>query len=364
MQVVRKRWLLWSGLPALALTGIALAGLAGPNLACGTGFEPESLVDSVRILASQADHPYATPGQTVNLQVLAYDGRQIKPAPMKVWWLPFVCNNPTDDLYYACFSAFGGGGVDAGPDAANPLGTPDGGASGLGALKPGVDLTPLLVEGATFSFTVRSDLISSHPPSMSMGQQPYGLAIAFNIACAGHVELLPVDPSSPNPLQVPVGCFDANHNQLGPQDYVIGFTRVYAYTTLTNANPVISQVTFNGNPVDDAGVSVPHCTTSKTQNCPGTSLDTVVPPSSQEPDPADLGPDGTARSEEIWVDYFTTAGSLDDDARLLYDAVQGQQTDTATKYHAPQTAGSSMLWAIVHDNRGGTAWQQIPVELQ
>ena len=356
-----RRWAAWAGVPAVA---VAMAAIA----ACGTGFEPESLVDSVRILASQADHPYATPGQTVNLQVLAYDGRQIQPAPMKVWWLPVVCTNPKDDLYYACFSSLGGGGGgpadDAGAGGSNPpspLASPDGGAA-LPMLQPGVDLTPLLVEGSAFSFTLRSDIITSH--QTASGQQAYGLAIAFNIACAGHVELLPLDPSSDNPLQVPVGCFDANHNPLGPSDYVIGFTRVYAYTTWTNANPVIDQVTFNGDAIPDGGIQMPHCTASKLKDCPGYALDTVVPSSSREVDPGDLGPDGNPRNEEIWVDYFTTQGALDDDARLLYDPVQGAQTGTATKVHAPQVAGSAMLWAVVHDNRGGAAWQAVPVQVQ
>jgi hypothetical protein len=352
-------WLLWTGAPALVV--LALAGAA-----CGTGFDPQSLVDSVRILASQADHPYATPGQTVTLQVLAYDGRPIQPAPMKVWWLPVVCTNPQDDLYYACFSSLAGGadaGAGAGDAGANPLGAPDGGgASGLGMLQPGVELTPFLVEGTSFTFTLRSDIISSHPPVPN--QEPYGLAIAFNIACAGHVELLPLDASSANPLQVPVGCFDANHNPLDPSDYVIGFTRVYAYATWTNANPVISQVTFNGDAVPDGGIQIPHCTASKRQSCPGYALDTVVPSSSWEPDPGDIGQDGNPRHEEIWVDYYTTQGALDDDARLLYDAVQGGQTDTATKLHAPQVPGPGMVWAIAHDNRGGAAWQAIPVQVQ
>ena len=341
----------------LVTLGAGLAALA-VGIACGTNFEPASLVDSVRILATQADHPYATPGQTVSLQMLAYDGRVIQPEPMKVWWLPFVCINPIDDLYYDCFAGLAADGGIA-PDSG--LGAPDGGAPPP-LLKPGVDLTPLLIEGTKFSLTLPANIISAHATKPNI--EPYGLAIAFNIACAGLVEAVPVDPTSDNPIQIPIGCFDKNEIKLDPSAYVIGFTRVYAYTTWTNNNPVIQQVTFDGGAVPDSGLTVPHCTASKLQDCQAYSLDTVVPSSSDEVDPSDLGPNGMPRNEEIWVDYFTTQGALDDDARLLYDPVQGQITSTATKYHAPQAPGPAVLWAVVHDNRDGTSWQQIPVTVQ
>ncbi len=344
------------------------------SVACGAGFEAENFIDSVRILASQADSPFAQPGQTVHLQVLAYDGRQIRPEPMKVWWLPLVCINPADDAYYSCFAGLTGGssgsaGGDAGPDAGqNPLMAADGGsASGL-ALPPGVDLSPYLVAGATFTMTLPPDIISSHVLSEaeqeSTTSEPYGLAIAFNIACAGHVELVPIDPTSDNPIQVPVGCFDENENQLGPDDYVIGFTRVYAYNTWTTTNPVIQELEFDGGAVTDAGVAVPHCTATKLQDCTAYSLDTVVTPDSWVIDPTASGPGGAQRHVEIWVDYFTTQGILDDDARLLYDPVLGMQSGTSTNYHSPQASGPALLWAVAHNNLGGASWQQVAVQVQ
>ena len=56
------------------------------------------------------------------------------------------------------------------------------------------------------------------------------------------IEIVPLDPNNPNPQQVPIGCFDANHNALGPDDWVFGFTRVYAYNDVANANPTISSI--------------------------------------------------------------------------------------------------------------------------
>jgi hypothetical protein len=73
---------LLGALGALAL--IALAALAGGCSA--VTFDPSSKVETVRILATSADKPYAAPGDTVHMQVLAFDGRPMPAAPMNVYW--------------------------------------------------------------------------------------------------------------------------------------------------------------------------------------------------------------------------------------------------------------------------------------
>ena len=65
---------------------LLLLGLFGGTMmmSCGpSDFDPQTLVNTVRILAAGADEPYAKPGDGVNLSLLAYDGRSQKPAPMK-----------------------------------------------------------------------------------------------------------------------------------------------------------------------------------------------------------------------------------------------------------------------------------------
>ncbi len=148
---------------------------------------------------------------------------------------------------------------------------------------------------------------------------PYGLIIVFNIACAGQVWTKAIDPTA-GPQQVPIGCFDDQGNALGPDQYVIGFTRVYVYETKTNANPVIDGFFFNGGekPVGDAGggipspisVQMPACSGD---NCNGVPIDMDVPQSSWAPNP-----------KMIWVDYYAT-GNLGASARLLYDQVAGRR---------------------------------------
>jgi hypothetical protein len=338
-----------------------------------SGFQDASQVTSVRILASTADKPYAKPGDSVNLTVLAVDGRTSPAVPMTIYWLPFVCENPPNDAYFGCFRQIASGGSAAAPDGGGGAAADAGGgfaAGDGGAIGPGVDLTQLPT-GPTYTFTMPLDAVTSHSSTPGIAV-PYGLAILFNIACAGHIEIVPLDPSNANPQQVPIGCFDANHNQLGPDDWVFGFTRVYAYDDITNANPTVSSVDLGANmPVAVTGTP-PAYTTSKldtqicTGNCTKVKIGPSVPAMSWEVQ-SQLGP-GTQTHEEIWADFFATFGKLDNGARLLYDSTRGQLgagsvTDNAFTPPTTATPGDGTLWIVVHDNRGGASWITVPVHV-
>jgi hypothetical protein len=340
-------------------------GALGFSSCAPSGFQDEKVIQSVRILASIADTPYARPGSTVKLQVLAYDGRATKPEPMTISWLPFVCKNPLNDAYYGCFQQFadaarGGGAADGGAEAAG--GTP-GREGGAGGLQTGIDLTPLLSKGASFQFVMPSDAVATHD-TLAGAPFPYGLAILFNIACAGHIEFVPLDPG--NVQSPPIGCFDAQHNRLGPDDYVFGFTRVFAYDQLTNANPVIESIDVDGQPVrtNSDGTWPPISKARCVGNCPKVHIGPIVPPSSQEMNPGERDVNGNVLKESIWAAFFSTVGSWDDGVRLLYDSNNGSvggPTVTDNQFRPPSDPGDGFLWIVVHDNRGGAAWATLPV---
>lgn len=360
---MRRRIVPWA-------TGAVLGGMV-VLAACGPQFEPSHKVDSVRIFAASADKPYAKPGDDVTVELLAYDGRAEQPEPMQVSWIPFVCTNPPQDLYYACFISLAGtdagGGrsaVDAsGADASSDGGRAVGAADIIGRFPPGTDLTPFLPKGPKFSFKMPENIVDTHPPVDGAGE-PYGLAILFNIACAGRVVLAEIDPSK-GPQQVPLACVGKDGEPLGPKDYVFGFTRVFAYKNDVNTNPVIDGLTFDGQPVDLAkGIVVERCKADKTRDCEEHKLDTKVPPSSWEPSRIGVRPGEPSRREQIWVSYYLTIGDVSDGARLLYDVGQGAITETETKFIAPAFPTEGTIWAVVRDNRGGTAWKQVPLKVQ
>jgi len=350
------------GLAAVVLTALACA------VSCSNvDFEPANHLASVRILAVRADNPYAAPGETVELEVLAVDARKAKPSPMKISWIPFVCANPINDLYYACFAQLAGGGAGAGAGAGTGADGGAGGGSGAGAgigglLRPGVDLTPLLPSGPKYSVKLPSDIVMSHP-KVEGTDVPYGLAVVFDIACAGHVELVERDPG--NPQSPPLACFDAAHNRLGPDDYEIGFSRIYAYDTRRNQNPVIDGVIKDGAPVDlAAGIQIPPCTLKRRGDCPKIKIDVAVPASSHELHDGDVDKNGVTQREQIWASYFNTSGSFNSEARLLYDTRQGKIDDSGNDFQAPPEPGDLTAWIVVHDNRDGVDWVTFPIHVR
>jgi hypothetical protein len=383
----------------LALSSVVLGGWLLSSCA-PAGFPSASLVTSVRILAASADPPYVQPGSMVTVHVLAYDARPTQLTPMTLQWVPLVCMNPPNGAYYGCFAQLAGGGqgaADAGAPTAITLAkacspTAAGSVPPSGGLRPGVDLTPFLPSGDCVQFTMPANAVypnaTSGPgataPRCTDDTQctgspqgpfcdktrgcaqvpPYGLAILFNVACTGRLELVPLDP---NNLQAPpIGCFDANHNRLGANDYVFGFTRVYAYETIANTNPVIDSVDVEGQTVNlNLGFQPTHCEPGG--SCPPVHVGPVVPGSSWEVDPVVRDSDGTPLHEQIWAEFFSTVGSFNQEVRLLYDAKTGAvghgPSDTDAEFKPPDHAADGIIWIVVHDNRGGASWATVPIKV-
>jgi hypothetical protein len=94
------------------------------------------------------------------------------------------------------------------------------------------------------------------------------------------------------------------------------------------------------------------------------SFDIQVPDSSWALNPLDLGSNGQPVHEQIWVDYYWTAGAFTDDSRLIYDPVAGAVGDAAVSLIPPQKATKGTFWAVVHDNRGGVSWNAVPFRVE
>jgi hypothetical protein len=362
-----KRRLVLSGAGGVVA---ALAALFGASSCGPSTFLPESLVNGVRILASSATEPYAKPGDVVTVSLLTADGRNDPTPPATVSWIPVVCEDPTQDLYYACFGNIADGGVllaadgavssDAGADTGATTATPL--AGGFGSLPSGVDLTPFLPTGPSFSFTMPADAITRHP--VVTGTHPYGLVVLFNAVCAGHLEFTSATSGGPQG-GIPLGCYDSNHVALDSDSFVFGLTRVYAYTDRPNANPVIDSAAFGSQTIDyTVGVTIPHCTAAHDKDCPENDFAVNVPESSSEVNPDDVDPaTGVARHEEVYASYFATFGLFDTEIRLLYDPQTGKVTDTAETFRAPHVPGLGTMWIVVHDSRGGATWVSFPVHI-
>jgi hypothetical protein len=349
---------------ALACAALCSSGCSEDN------FAPVSRIASVRILAAQANKPYAQPGDGISLRLLADDGT-IEPlgaeaeggadgsSSLKYYWLKAPCQNPLADLYYACYPGF------------------------AATFQPGEELHPasnsdkFLVDD-DLKFQLPADIITSHPPVE--GSVPFGSVFAFAMACDGdHVRYLGLR-IRPSPQSPPFGCFASDGTQLGSEHFVFAFARIYAFQERVNQNPIIERLTFNGQTLEradlecaakagsggaDAGAdpdggaapcrtfSIVRCTEGSSDDCPTVDVDVSVPPESQESDPSsDLG------REQVWVNYYATGGRFEQEARLLYDVNEGRLSDTEAEFLTPRQPGKHKLWAVVHDNRGGVEWAE------
>jgi len=321
------------------IVALGLLGATGCNF---PDFAPENQVTSVRILATRADKPYATPGDTVTFEVLAFDGRKEKAQPMRVFWIPTACADPPGGAPYECYRAF------------------------ANTFSRGEDLTSRLKEGQEFSLEVPEDALGQPgpPEPPGPGSAPlYKTMVLFTIACAGHVEY--VGARGQGPQAVPFSCFDADHKELGPENFLFAFSRIFVFpVALPNTNPFIDHLTFDGALVDPSeGITMDHCTASELEQCPAKPLDISVPEASQEPDPSYITVDGKPGKERVTVDYYLTGGQIDP-TRLLYDPESGKVSNTIADLRASLTKGEEMLFAVARDNRGGIAWLEIPLHVR
>ena len=333
-----------------ALGALALGLLGGQALAsgCAGGFAPISQIDGLRILAVQADKPYAQPGDKVTFR-MTYTDPPPGSKPVQIVWLG-GCFNPPGDAYYACYQQLAGlfqGGFD--PEKLL--------ASGLVGV------------GKTFTLSLPETLISSRPPPQP-GAPQYGIAYVFFMACAGNFDVVPLEGESAA-ASFPIGCFDDQHRRLGAEHFVPGFTQIFAFADeRPNENPTITGMTINGKdlPEDEShAFDVEACPISESERlgppscgkenpyeaCPTYDISITVPEDVADDDPSGNQSDGTPLKETVWVDYFADRGNFDGDARLVNDSIEGLRPDLSVTWIAPPEPGPARIWAVIHDNRGG-----------
>lgn len=320
---------------------VALLGLLSASLsvACSSDFRQKNEVFGVRILAARADLPYAHPGETVRIEALVHDGRANKSGePMRTFWVPVPCVNPPGGVYYGCYPA-------------------------LSAFPIGVDLTPNLREGTNVSVAIPNDALNGvvMPPGGS--SEPVATAFVFLVACAGHVERVPrKNGDSPNVL--PIGCFTADHRQLDADNFVFGFTRVFVWNQRRNAIPSLDGVVFEGNPIDTKiGVTTGTCVEGN-DGCNKVKFDVRYNDAMAELDPDAVDVDGNVQHETLYVDWFTTLGKFVENRSVVYEPTRGRLEKTEIEYEPPKEPGKGTVWAIFHDNRGGTTWTEFPLEIR
>jgi hypothetical protein len=371
-----------SRLVRFAQLGSCTASLLALGSGCGAEFDPGSELSGLRVLAVKKNLPYSRPGEAVDLTMLWYDAEPNRPPPQIAWIA--ACENPPADLFEACFTQV--------PDLTGDelqarISIPDPAAT---------------TANDRYGFVTSSDIISSRPPPPEPSTTPYGLTYVFFAACAGQLEVAMGS-------EVPFACYDeadgvpgfsAGDVRKDSRDFVLGYSAVFAYDEFRNNNPLITGVEFGDvtlwpdSPAEVAAAAPPGAVLAAPRDlclgnacglpspeasdvepcldvltldacleddCDTTRVQPLVDPASAELDDAASARSSGTLGEQMWVNYYSSGGELEEEVRLLNDAVRGFSADTSTEYTAADTARVSHLWAVAHDNRGGTEWARLRV---
>jgi hypothetical protein len=303
-----------STMGSLAL--LALLACAA-TLGCeDTTFDPGSRITSLRVLAMQADSPYAAPGDTVTLEALSYD-----PLGRPINWAWAACENPATSDVEGCLAKVA-------EEAQN-------GSSPLIAQGEGLD---------TLELTVPSTTLDDLPPEAL----PAAMVGVVSIACPGAIEI------EQSLVGLPLRCMDESGVELALDEYVIGLKRVFVRSLDRNQNPAIERVTFDGEDwPEDEVKEVDPCPTDGNEfdDCDvgKHALAAFVTPDSVE---SGVDEFGREYGEALVVQYYATEGIFEFDVRI--------SDEPETRWVARSTASGSehKLWFVARDNRGGVSWTQ------
>lgn len=141
---------------------------------------------------------------------------------------------------------------------------------------------------------------------------------------------------------------DVDGSEPGPGEHDVAFKRIRISTQpAPNTNPLVESLTLDGrsDPIE-LTVDVDE------------RLEIAVRPSAGAAETW-LGPDGTEEVEELRYTWLVTGGSVADSVTWG----EGEEGGSVTQWNLPDDRNPphQMLWVVLRDGRGGTAWASQPV---
>lgn len=282
--------------------------------ACGNDFEPGSRVVSPRILALQADRPYARPGEQVAFTLL-----HASPGGVQLQWAWSTCTLPASSTVDDCMGA-----LDA-------------------------ELAPFDPETDALQLNVPEDVLDG----IREEQRPSALIGAVVVACPGEL-------SDGFTAGVPIRCLDDDGEPLSISELEVGIKRVLLREHDRNRNPKIERITWDDEPwAEDQIPRAKLCTkdTFTFDDCAKALQHRIH----VETDARESGRDetGGAFSEQLIVQFYASHGLFRDDVRIAGDA--------GNRWVAQGPIGKdgrpATLWFVARDDRGGVSWTTRQVEL-
>ena len=345
----------------------------------------------VRVLGALSSPASGAPGADIGLQLEVFDGASLfdeaqraagsldeatpitTPLPLSVAWLG-GCHNPPGDAPSGCYPLL----QEIAARLPDPV--PDSGA----------DIAPEQARffgvGTRFSVHVPETILEGR--QLATSAAPFGVSFSFFAVCRGVLHPAPAVLAA-----LPFTCHDRDTDEpLTSEAFVQGFVTTYTYAGALNLAPALLGTPIEGaqlpvvgcqSDADCAGLGVGELATvcarplapllSVTEQpaqqrclplvqrctmppCANHLLLPELSPSSVEDDPSAAPPGSTPPREILWVRYFGFGGFSRSEA-LINDRASGLNPDYALRWTPPPLAFDSPLpvWAVVQDNRGGTA---------
>ncbi len=292
-------------------------------LGCADEVEPGTKVDSLRVLAQQADLPFAHPGETVQLRSLSYD-----PQGRPLTWLWASCVNPSESTLQGCLDRIAESGD---PSAA------------VFANGEGIDAPTLAVP---------SDAISSLPAA-ARAAASIGVVSA---ACPGNLSV------GAGPGGLPFKCQDgASGRELELDEFIVGVKRISLREADRNQNPVIESISFDGVdwPADEVK-DIGFCdqTDFVYDTCPSEHKHQLAANITRASFEAGRDETGHDFDEQLIIQYYATEGIFE------YEVKIGSEPKNGFVARRSASGQTLKLWFVARDNRGGVSWAERQVKVR
>jgi hypothetical protein len=309
---------------------------------CGKSFAPDSLVNSFRVLAVQAEPPEIHPSQSTTFSALVVDPTRPGQNDTLLW---LSCDPDPFDL---------------GRSACNELGNLNSASALLSAVDGGqLDLPTGIsfmnwndeTSGFGATYTAPDDAQVFDPGAIPPGDQRRLIGTVADmliVAAAGDLPLL-ASADEKNAF------FTQIEDALIPAVLVIDRV-VISEETNTNHNPVLGDVLVDGTAIPDGGTfrALPAATPGMEVTAPASSFETYT----------EYEPDGTTltQTEGLIAAYYATMGSFSQDRLALGSTVP--QTFTApagTDADPIPDKRTGTMWIVLRDTRSGLSWNTYPM---
>lgn len=279
--------------PSVTTILLSLLSLLNLCIGCGDDFAAPSLVSDLRLLAVQADQPFARAGDQVKLRALAHD-----PEQRTLTWAWGTCSADASSLALDCLRA------------------------------------------TSFESLTIAENRTEHTLLVPAEAQTYlGVVVAV---CPGAI----VRGDS---YGVPITCVDGSGRALPLTEFELGVKRIFVRDPALNTNPTFSEVLWDGAPWPEQEVKLSTCRRTENVTCVAWTehaIELRAPGAAEQ----SVDRDGAPFEELAVVQFYATGGEFENDLRNAAEA------RTTWEAHAEDSGELVTLWFVVRDDRGGVSW--------